>query len=182
MLLLKWLWVKRFFLSQCSENILVEQRGKSTDLRAAEHTHPKSISLPNAAHACWSPVAIRVQRSTQADAWWPGQIHPALTGSWPALLRKCHRMQEHPGHTEQSWLLSSQLQLSTRAGVCTPLHICATSSVSLSELHSPKSHFLNPRFSPCSNKLLASTNDKDLSAGHNSLCNHDYFSMTPCKR
>lgn len=70
------------------------------------------------------------------------------------------------------------------AAVCTPLHtdICASWSVTLSELHSPKSHSLNPHFFPSSNTFLASTNDKGLTAGHNSICNHYYLSMTPCKR
>lgn len=45
---------------------------------------------------------------------WPDTSQLWLQADQSSLLRKCHREQEYPGHTEQSWLFSGQLQLSTR--------------------------------------------------------------------
>lgn len=174
MLLLKWLWVKWFSLSWCSENVLVGHSGKSTRLRRAEHAHPRSISLPNEIHVHWSPVDICLQRSGQADAWWPGQIQASsdwkLTSPPKKVSQGAGAPRAHRTELTPLWPAPTQHQ----GQVCTPLHtdICASCSASLSELHSPKSHSLNPHFFSCSNKLLASTNDKDLAAGYNSLCKH----------
>lgn len=59
---LGWKRPSRLLISRQSENILVGQSDKSTDIRTAEQSHPNSTTSSNEIHVCWFSVDILQQR------------------------------------------------------------------------------------------------------------------------